>query len=524
MSSTTHSGPNWPPLRKSATASTPALGSVGVGRGGASGVEWPTGGAQGETDRSAPNKSLLRGRWIQATYAVIDALCMLANGVLCFALRFHSTNLLGIAGSGPYSAVAPHYGGFLLVQICLTLLFCEEQHLYRTPRERPAVDESFAVVRAVVFAGILATAFLYLSGVNVVSRFVVVAASVLNAIALSAWRYAKRRVILSRAMRGIGARNALVIGAGGVGQALAAELEDNKLLGYRFVGFLDGRQSGDPRTLGRVEDLRRVVRSEYVDEIFVTIPSERELVKNLVREAQEQRLSINVIPDLYDGVAWAAPFRRLGRFPVMDLHWQPIPTFGLLIKRIIDVVASLGLLLLCAPIFMIVAILICLDSPGPVFYVAPRAGKKGQPFQCIKFRTMVANADKLKDQLRGRNERLGPCFKIANDPRMTRFGRILRKYSIDELPQLWNVLIGDMSLVGPRPHPLDDYKQYDLDHRRRLEVKPGITGLWQVTARQDPSFQTNMRFDLQYIEKWCLKLDLEIMVQTIGAIIRAEGR
>jgi lipopolysaccharide/colanic/teichoic acid biosynthesis glycosyltransferase len=243
-----------------------------------------------------------------------------------------------------------------------------------------------------------------------------------------------------------------------------------------------------------------------------------------VREAQEQRLSLNVIPELYDGVAWAAPFRRLGDFPVMDLHWQPIPTFGLFVKRITDVVVSSALLTLSLPLLLIVAVLIRFDSPGPIFYVAPRAGKKGLPFQCIKFRTMVTNADQLKDQLREKNERVGPCFKIANDPRVTRLGRVLRKYSVDEIPQLWNVLFGDMSLVGPRPHPLDDYIQYDLDHRRRLEVKPGITGLWQVTARQDPSFETNMRFDLQYIERWCLKLDLEIMIQTIGAILRAEGR
>jgi exopolysaccharide biosynthesis polyprenyl glycosylphosphotransferase len=521
VSSVSHSGPNWPPLRKSATVSAEPLGAAPV-RGGVSGVAWPAGKGPAESDGAARNETLLRGRWMQAAYALTDALCMLANGVLCFALRFHSSNVLEILRPARYSSIAPHYGGFLLLDICLTLLFCEEQRLYRTPRERLAVDESFAVVKAVLFGGILTTAFLYLSGVSVVSRLVVVSTCVLNALALSVWRYAKRRVVLNRAMRGIGARNAL--GAGGVGRALAAELEENKLLGYRFVGFLDGENSADPRMLGRVEDLRRVVRSEYVDEIFVTIPSERELVKNLVREAQEQRLSLNVIPELYDGVAWAAPFRRLGDFPVMDLHWQPIPTFGLFVKRITDVVVSSALLTLSLPLLLIVAVLIRFDSPGPIFYVAPRAGKKGLPFQCIKFRTMVTNADQLKDQLREKNERVGPCFKIANDPRVTRLGRVLRKYSVDEIPQLWNVLFGDMSLVGPRPHPLDDYIQYDLDHRRRLEVKPGITGLWQVTARQDPSFETNMRFDLQYIERWCLKLDLEIMIQTIGAILRAEGR
>jgi lipopolysaccharide/colanic/teichoic acid biosynthesis glycosyltransferase len=189
----------------------------------------------------------------------------------------------------------------------------------------------------------------------------------------------------------------------------------------------------------------------------------------------------------------------------------------------IDIVLASTGLVLSAPILIAVAICIKCDSTGPAFYISKRVGLKGRPFRCCKFRTMVMNADSLKVRLRNRNERRGPFFKITKDPRVTRLGRTLRKYSLDEIPQLWNVLLGDMSLVGPRPHPLDDYEQYDLDHRRRLEVKPGITGLSQVTARQDPSFETNMRLDLQYIENWNLRLDLEILVRTFGAIARAEG-
>jgi lipopolysaccharide/colanic/teichoic acid biosynthesis glycosyltransferase len=136
---------------------------------------------------------------------------------------------------------------------------------------------------------------------------------------------------------------------------------------------------------------------------------------------------------------------------------------------------------------------------------------------------MVSNADDLKESLRSRNEREGPFFKIGDDPRVTRAGKFLRKYSFDEVPQLWNVLVGDMSLVGPRPHPLDDYRQYSLEHFRRLDVKPGITGLWQVTARQDPSFETNMGLDVEYIENWSLWFDLRILARTIPAILRAEG-
>src|SRR6185437_4038646 len=165
-----------------------------------------------------------------------------------------------------------------------------------------------------------------------------------------------------------------------------------------------------------------------------------------------------------------------------------------------------------------------LDSPGPAFYCAQRVGRKGQKFPCWKLRTMVANADALKRELRATNQRSGPFFKLSADPRVTRFGRFLRKSSLDELPQLWNVIRGEMSLVGPRPHPVDDYQLYDLEHRRRLEVRPGITGLWQVKARRDPSFETNMTLDLAYIENWSLLLDFKILLLTLPAVLRATGQ
>jgi lipopolysaccharide/colanic/teichoic acid biosynthesis glycosyltransferase len=164
-----------------------------------------------------------------------------------------------------------------------------------------------------------------------------------------------------------------------------------------------------------------------------------------------------------------------------------------------------------------------LDSPGPVLYSALRVGKKGRKFQCYKMRTMVEAADAQKERLRAKNERNGPFFKMENDPRVTRCGRWMRKYSIDELPQLVNVLRGEMSLVGPRPHPVDDYERYTLEHLRRLDVKPGVTGQWQVQARRDPSFDTTMTLDLDYIENWSLRKDLGILLKTIPAVMRADG-
>ena len=176
-----------------------------------------------------------------------------------------------------------------------------------------------------------------------------------------------------------------------------------------------------------------------------------------------------------------------------------------------------------SPLMAIIALLIRMDSPGPVIYSAERIGAEGRRFRCYKFRSMVTDAAQLKEDLRAKNERLGPIFKIDNDPRITRIGRIIRRYSLDELPQLWNVLCGDMSLVGPRPHPIDDVNRYELHHYRRLDVKPGITGLWQVTARDCPSFELNMHLDLTYIENWNLGLDLRILASTVRVLFAPEG-
>ena len=467
------------------------------------------------------------GTWARVAYAVIDlAFICLAGAIAVFA-RFapHVARHLvhygtfGLSPAFPISA----YGGFLLLYATLIILFCQGQDLYRTPRTRSAADETYGVAKAVCFATLFLMAFVFLSGYGQVSRAVVLVAGALDIVALSAWRFWKRKFVIRRVTQGIGTRNALIVGAGSIGQALAESLETNKLLGYRFKGFLDADHSTDHRLRGKIEDLARVGQAEFVDDIFITIPSEREVVKQIALEARRNRWNVKVVPDLYDGLGWDAPLRRVGDFPVMELHWEPIPALGLFAKKVLDIVCSLALLAVLSPLLFLIALLIRLDSPGPSLYRSQRVGRKGRIFVCYKFRTMVSNADALKKKLIHLNERRGPFFKIRNDPRVTLVGKILRKYSLDELPQLWNVLKGDMSLVGPRPHTIDDYSQYQVDQLRRLEVRPGLTGLWQVTARQDPSFETTMRLDRYYIDHWNLWLDAKVLLRTIPAVLRGDG-
>lgn len=207
-----------------------------------------------------------------------------------------------------------------------------------------------------------------------------------------------------------------------------------------------------------------------------------------------------------------------------DFHFEAIPPFGLFLKRCIDLLIAVPAGILLLPLFAIIAAIIKIDSRGPALYRSIRVGKGGRRFVCYKFRSMVANADDWKEHLRSHNQRHGPTFKISNDPRLTSLGPFIRRYSIDELPQIWNVIRGEMSIVGPRPHPYDDVVRYRPEHIRRCVVKPGLTCLWQVQARRSPSFDVNMELDSQYIERWSLLLDLKIILLTFAAVLRGDGQ
>jgi lipopolysaccharide/colanic/teichoic acid biosynthesis glycosyltransferase len=256
--------------------------------------------------------------------------------------------------------------------------------------------------------------------------------------------------------------------------------------------------------------------------VILAGPHDREKTLRVLRKARQLRLDVKMAPDLF-GCEPTRETERIGGIPLICLHEERLPVAGLLLKRALDVVGAGALLILMAPALMLLAMLVKMDSRGPVFYGALRAGRKGRPFLCYKFRTMVRGADALKEGLRNQNQRQGPFFKISGDPRITRVGRLFRRYSLDELPQLWNVLKGEMSLVGPRPHPLDDFSAYSIEHLPRLDVIPGMTGLWQVTARRDPSFQAGMNLDIEYIHRWSLGMDLRILLKTMVVVLRGGG-
>ena len=318
-------------------------------------------------------------------------------------------------------------------------------------------------------------------------------------------------------------RNVLIVSAGPVGYRIAKYLEQHPESNRKVCGFLDESRPLGDGVLGRIRELARVARTCFIDEVILAAPEDRDLTLRVLHEARRLRLDVEIVPELFGCDPGSSELGHIGMFPAICVHAEKLPAAGFACKRLIDVLGASSALIFLSPLLALIAAVIKLDSPGPILYAAARAGRKGQLFRCYKFRTMVSDADSQKEKLRKENQRTGPFFKMADDPRITRVGHILRRYSLDELPQLWNVLKGEMSLVGPRPHPLDDVAAYEIEHLARLDVTPGITGLWQVTARRDPSFQLGMDLDREYIRGWSLKGDLAILARTLVAVVKGSG-
>lgn len=275
-----------------------------------------------------------------------------------------------------------------------------------------------------------------------------------------------------------------------------------------------------------IDQVNSVLADQPVDEVLVALPIDKygPLVETIVHHCEEQGIIVRLRTEMSNLQVARSYVDELEGVPVVTIQSGPQDGWQLFTKRVIDIVGSAGLLLALGPLFGLVALFIRLDSPGPVFFAQERVGFNKRRFRMLKFRTMVAGSDQQQRMLEQLNEAEGPVFKIKNDPRITRMGKVLRRFSIDELPQLINVLTGDMSLVGPRPLPVRDVERIDLHwHKRRFSIKPGITCLWQVNGRSNIGFNDWVRMDLDYIDKWSLGLDLKILMKTIPAVFRGPG-
>ncbi len=329
--------------------------------------------------------------------------------------------------------------------------------------------------------------------------------------------------------RGYNYRVLLIVGSGLRAQGFARTIESHPEWGLKILGFIDekemlGMTVGPGKVIGTFDDLSRIMDSNVVDEVVFVMP--RKWLANLeeyVRICEKVGVRATIAVDFFDTAIARPVVRNVDGWPMLTFDSTPRDTFHLALKRVFDLFGSAFGLVALSPLLLLIALVIKLTSPGPVFFRQTRSGVHGRTFQILKFRTMVVDAEaKLKD-LRRLNEVGGPVFKIHNDPRVTPIGRLLRKTSLDELPQLFNVLRGDMSLVGPRPPIPSEVEKYERWQRRRLSMRPGITCIHEVVARNNKDFYNWMKMDLEYIDNWHFGLDLKILIRTVLAVIRGTG-
>jgi exopolysaccharide biosynthesis polyprenyl glycosylphosphotransferase len=316
-------------------------------------------------------------------------------------------------------------------------------------------------------------------------------------------------------------RRAILVGTGGHIEAVAHALRGSEIHPIGFVS-LEPRPPNGIKDLGPLEQIED--HFDEIDEVLITdpdFPQERALA--LIDTCHRHGVRVRVAPSTMEILMDRVEFVPGQTLPLFELKPPVFDGFDFVLKRAFDIVGSTLLLLFMAPMFGVIALAIKATSRGPVIYRSLRPGIGGASFACFKFRTMYENADRLQEELEGDNEQEGALFKIREDPRVTSAGRFLRRWSLDELPQLFNVLRGEMSLVGPRPLPQRDYERLEDWHRKRYLVLPGMTGLWQVSGRSELDFDELVRLDFLYLERWSIFLDLSILLKTIPAVIRAHG-
>jgi len=426
----------------------------------------------------------------------------------------------------------PSLPAYSLIFLCwgiITVLVLNNCHLYSTARDYSIPKEVVLVFKAVILSCLPIVLGIFILKIEIFSRFLLAVSVFLIFLFFSIWRIIKRLILRRMIRRGFNNINVLIVGAGHISKAIINEISLNPLLGMKICGLIDDSRDPDEsvdgyKILGKTEDFEKIVRKKFVDEVFIAIPSHHAVVRDILDRGAKLGVNIKIIPESYELISGNIRLQYLGVIPLFAYYSRGIKGAVVLYKRLFDVFVSSVLLLLLSPAFIIIAIMIKIDAKGPCIYIQKRVGLKGRHFNLYKFRSMIKNADDLKPGLLDRNEVTdGIIFKIKKDPRITRIGRFLRKYSLDELPQFFNVLKGDMSLVGPRPPTLNEVTEYKNQYLERLSVKPGITGLAQIKGRSDLTFHKWMRWDSWYVNNWSFMLDLKILLQTIPVVIRSKG-
>lgn len=393
-------------------------------------------------------------------------------------------------------------------------------------------DYAWSVTKAITIGILLLLSFIFVFKAEYISRSQIIVFGVTLFMVILAtrlilvWWYFKRNVEKTENVYKV-----LIIGTGDRAKRLSKTLHEHSEWGVHIVGHLDpdrsmiGSEIGSSKVIGAIDDIDQILSNKVVDEvIFAVTRSMFSDVSYIVEACEEQGVKFRLMADIFD--------LRVMRTRLVDLAGIPLLTFEpvaqnelqLIVKRMFDLVLTLASMPIVLPVMIIVALAVKLDSPGPVFFLQERVGKNKRLFKMIKFRSMAVGSEAKITELEDLNEADGPNFKITNDPRITRVGKYIRKLSLDELPQLFNVIRGHMSLVGPRPMSVRDVAQFDQGiQRKRFSVKPGLTCIWQISGRSNLSFEKWLELDIEYIENWSLSLDMKILVKTIPVVLLSRG-
>jgi exopolysaccharide biosynthesis polyprenyl glycosylphosphotransferase len=474
-----------------------------------------------------------RARIVWGFVFAADLALTAAGFLLAFWLRDRVLPALGLFEGRLYPLET--YLPLLLLALAIWggLLLSSGQ--YRSHRTVPLLDQAWGVVRVCALGAVAFTLVLYalrldemLLGNDRVSRLWVLLFPVLAAVLLLAEKVFIHVASRSVRARGYNYRSVLIVGAGAPAVEIARSLDEHRDWGFRVLGFIAPADAGlgplPYPLLGDVDAIPRILQREVVDDvIFAVSRRDFDRMEDLFLSLQEQGIRTRFALNLFPHTRAKVDLEELDGVPLLTFSTSPNNLFKLLIKRCLDVALSVVLLLLAAPIVGFVALLIKVTSGGQVLFRQTRCGLNGRFFTLYKFRTMVAGAEEQRGDLLHLNEMRGPVFKLRVDPRVTALGRVLRKFSLDELPQFWNVLRGDMSLVGPRPPIPEEVAQYERWQRRRLAMKPGLTCLWQISGRNNVDFDRWIQLDLEYIDNWSPALDLKILLKTIPVVLSGRG-
>ncbi len=398
--------------------------------------------------------------------------------------------------------------------------------MYRSMREKKFTDLCWIVIEGSLLSAIFLSVIAFFFKFEMVTRVFVLFLFLCIAVMLVAEKCIVLFSLHCMRRRGYNFRTLLIAGSGERAKNFAYAIEANPQWGFKILGLIDeedrlGMKVGRYEVIGSLGELANILDRETISEVVFLLP--RKWLPSLERYisiCERVGVKATVAIDLFNTTIAEPVIKKLGGIPLLSLDSTPYDAFHLMIKRFVDILVSLTGLLCSLPVLIIAAAVIKLTSRGPVFFKQKRCGLYGKGFTLYKFRTMVVDADKMLDKIQHLNESKGPVFHSRNDPRVTPVGRILRMLSLDELPQLINVLKGDMSLVGPRPPIQEEVEKYERWQRRRLSFRPGIVCIWQVTNRFQPDFQQWMQMDLNYIDNWSLGLDLKILLKILPALCR----